>query len=170
MTVRLRQVPQNAIRTRSTTRLDDFLAENTLPTPFVVVDLDIVADRYRKLADALACADIFYAIKANPAPQILELLVELGSSFDVASPAEIDMVLAAGADPTRISYGNTVKKRVDIEYAYDKGVRLFAFDCDSELDKLIQSAPGANPRFRPRKPKQPNHHTTARGTYRQPRG
>lgn len=142
MTVRLRQVPQNAIRTRSTTRLDDFLAENTLPTPFVVVDLDIVADRYRKLADALACADIFYAIKANPAPQILELLVELGSSFDVASPAEIDMVLAAGADPTRISYGNTVKKRVDIEYAYDKGVRLFAFDCDSELDKLVQSAPG----------------------------
>ncbi len=143
MTVRLRQVPQNAIRTRSTTRLDDFLAENELPTPFVVVDLDIVAERYRKLSDALPCADIFYAIKANPAPQILELLVALGSSFDVASPAEVDMCLAAGADPSRISYGNTVKKRVDIEYAYDKGVRLFAFDCDAELDKLIQSAPGA---------------------------
>jgi ornithine decarboxylase len=145
LTVRLRQVPQNAIRTRSTTsaRIDDFLAENALPTPFVVVDLDIVADRYRKLADAIPAADIFYAIKANPAPQILELLVRLGSNFDVASPAEVDMCLAAGADPSRISYGNTVKKSVDIEYAYAKGVRLFAFDCDAELDKLIHAAPGA---------------------------
>lgn len=145
MTVRLRQVPQNAIRTRSTSsaRIDDFLAQSSLPTPFVVVDLDIVADRYRTLAEAIPTADIFYAIKANPAPQILELLVELGSSFDVASPAEIDMCLAAGADPSRISYGNTVKKIGDIEYAYDKGVRLFAFDCDAELDKLISAAPGA---------------------------
>ena len=145
MTVRLRQVPQNAIRTRSTTsaRIDDFLAESALPTPFVVVDLDIVADRYRKLAEAIPAADVFYAIKANPAPQILELLVKLGSNFDVASPAEIDMCLAAGADPSRISYGNTVKKFADIEYAYAKGVRLFAFDCDAELDKLIHAAPGA---------------------------
>ena len=145
MTVRLRQVPQNAIRTRSTTstRIDDFLAQSSLPTPFVVVDLDIVAERYRTLAEAIPAADIFYAIKANPAPQILELLVELGSNFDVASPAEIDMCLAAGADPSRISYGNTVKKLVDIEYAYDKGVRLFAFDCDAELDKLVSAAPGA---------------------------
>jgi ornithine decarboxylase len=145
LTVRLRQVPQNAIRTRSTTstRIDDFLAENELPTPFVVVDLDVVAEKYRKLAEALPAADIFYAIKANPAPQILELLVRLGSSFDVASTGEVDMVLAAGADPSRISYGNTVKKLSDIEYAYDKGVRLFAFDCDAELDKLISAAPGA---------------------------
>ena len=145
MTVRLRQVPQNAIRSRSLTsaRLDDFLASSTLATPFVVVDLDIVADRYRRLADALPCADIFYAIKANPAPQILELLVRLGASFDVASPAEVDMCLVAGADPSRISYGNTVKKLTDIEYAYDKGVRLFAFDCDAELDKLVHVAPDA---------------------------
>ena len=145
MTVRLRQVPQKAIRTRSTTRtrIDDFLAQNTLATPFVVVDLDIVADRYRTLAEVLPLAEVFYAIKANPAPQILELLVSLGSSFDVASPAEVDMCLAAGADPSRISYGNTVKKLVDIDYAYDKGVRLFAFDCDAELDKLVHAAPGA---------------------------
>ena len=70
--------------------------------PGDAVDLDIVADRYRKLAAAIPAADIFYAIKANPAPQILELLVRLGSNFDVASPAEVDMCLAAGADPSRI--------------------------------------------------------------------
>jgi ornithine decarboxylase len=145
LAVPLRQVPQQSTRTTSapSARIEDFLASNSLETPFVVVDLDIVADRFRQLAEALPMADIFYAIKANPAPEILELLVKLGSSFDVASPAEVDMCLAAGADPSRISYGNTVKKRRDIEYAYDRGVRLFAFDCDAELDKLAESAPGA---------------------------
>ena len=43
----------------------------------------------------------------------------------------------------RISYGNTIKKQRDIQYAYDKGVRLFAFDCDAELDKIIEVAPDA---------------------------
>jgi ornithine decarboxylase len=122
---------------------EDFLSTSEHPTPFVVVDLDVVVERYRQLAEALPMAEIFYAIKANPAPQILELLVQLGSSFDVASPAEVDMCLSAGADPSRISYGNTVKKRRDIEYAYERGVRLFAFDCDAELDKLIELAPDA---------------------------
>ena len=37
-----------------------------------------------------------------------------GCSFDVASPAEVAMALAAGADPSRISYGNTIKKEADI--------------------------------------------------------
>jgi ornithine decarboxylase len=124
-------------------RIDAFLASNTLETPFVVVDLQVIAERYHQLVDALPMADVFYAIKANPAPEILSLLVEVGSNFDVASPAEVDMVLAAGADPSRISYGNTVKKERDIEYAYARGVRLFAFDSDAELDKLVRTAPGA---------------------------
>ena len=73
-------------------RITTFLADNPdLETPFVVVDLQIVADRYRQLASALPMADIFYAIKAKPAPEILRLLVSLGSRFDVASPNEVDM-------------------------------------------------------------------------------
>lgn len=144
MAVRMRQVPQLATSVCAPTeRIEAFLESANLETPFVVVDLDVVVDRYRQLAAALPMAEIFYAIKANPAPSILELLVKLGSSFDVASPAEVDMCLAAGADPSRISYGNTVKKRRDITYAYERGVRLFAFDCDAELDKLIELAPRA---------------------------
>jgi ornithine decarboxylase len=125
-------------------RIAHFIADNPgLETPFVVIDLQTVADRYCQLASALPMADIFYAIKANPAPEILRLLVKLGSKFDVASPNEVDMCLAAGADPSTISYGNTIKKQRDIQYAYDRGVRLFAFDCDAELDKIVECAPDA---------------------------
>jgi ABC-type microcin C transport system permease subunit YejB len=71
---------------RQPDRIATFIADNPdLETPFVVVDLQIVADRYHQLASALPMADIFYAIKANPAPEILRLLVSLGSRFDVAS-------------------------------------------------------------------------------------
>ena len=114
-----------------------------LETPFVVVDLDVVAERYDSLRVALPVADVFYAVKANPAPEILRMLVSRGSHFDVASPAEIDMCLAAGADPAVISFGNTIKKARHIADAYAKGVRLFAFDAEEELGKLIEHAPDA---------------------------
>ena len=147
----LRLVPRHsstpaaaATKAPQSERIASFIADNPdLETPFVVVDLQVVADRYRQLAAALPMADIFYAIKANPAPEILRLLVSLGSRFDVASPNEIDMCLAAGASPSQLSYGNTIKKQRDIRYAYDKGVRMFAFDCDAELDKIVEVAPDA---------------------------
>ena len=129
--------------TSSHARIRRFVSDREPSTPCLVVDLDIVAERYRALADALPGTAIFYAIKANPHPAILRLLVRLGSSFDVASRAEVDAVLAAGATPERISFGNTIKKRADIADAHARGVRLFAFDSIEELDKLSAAAPGA---------------------------
>ena len=126
-----------------TKKIQKFLAETRPPTPCLVVDLDSVADNYRKLRVGVPEAAIYYAIKANPAPEILQRLTKLGSSFDIASVPEIDMVLAAGAGPERISYGNTIKKQVDIAAAYERGVRLYAFDSAAELDKIAAAAPGS---------------------------
>ena len=126
----------------TTKKIRDFLAERR-PTPYMVVDLDVVADNYRRLRDAVPQAGIYYAIKANPAPEILDSLAKLGSSFDTASVAEVDMALRAGVTADRISYGNTIKKKADIAAAYARGVRLFAFDSEAELEKLAAAAPGA---------------------------
>jgi ornithine decarboxylase len=126
-----------------TDRINRFLAEMQPPTPCLVVDLDVVEQAYVTLHGVLPLARIFYAVKANPAAPILDRLTGLGSSFDTASRGEIEMCLAAGATPERISFGNTIKKQKDIAFAYEKGVRLFAFDSAAELEKLAQSAPGA---------------------------
>ena len=126
----------------TTKKIRDFIAERR-PTPYLVVDLDVVADNYRKLKDAVPQAGIYYAIKANPAPEVLGVLAKLGSSFDTASVNEIDMALRSGVSADRISYGNTIKKKADIAAAYARGVRLFAFDSQAELEKLAQAAPGA---------------------------
>lgn len=123
-----------------TPALDAFLARDDVPTPFVVVDVDVVEDRYLDLVRALPEATVFYAVKANPAAPLLERLVALGSCFDVASPAEIDACVAAGARAEHISYGNTIKKRADVHHAMWVGVRRFSVDCEAELAKVLHVA------------------------------
>ncbi len=124
-----------------TEKIARFLNEEQPPTPCLVVDLDVVAEKYRALRHHLPLAEIFYAVKANPAPEIVRLLNDLGSSFDVASTTEVDLCLSLDVAPARLSFGSTIKKERDIAYAYDAGVDLFAFDAEAELKKLAKAAP-----------------------------
>ncbi len=124
-------------------KIERFLQEKQPETPCLVVDLDVVADAYHMLRHYLPLARVFYAVKANPAEEIVALLRGLGSNFDVASRGEIDLCLGAGVVPEHMSFGNTIKKERDIAYAYERGVRLFAFDSAAELEKLARAAPGA---------------------------
>jgi len=127
----------------TTQRIRSFLAERRPEGPCLVIDLDVVRDNYQTFRKAMPDTAIFYAVKANPAPEVLELLASMGSSFDCASVPEIEMALAAGAPPARISYGNTIKKERDIARAFALGVRLFAVDAYEEVEKLGRAAPGA---------------------------
>ena len=100
-------------------------------------------ENYRRLQAAMPQSRIYYAVKANPAAPILDRLVGLGSSFDAASYEEISACLDAGAAPESISYGTTIKKESAIKAAFDRGIRMFAFDSEGELKKLARSAPGS---------------------------
>ncbi|MCS6932073.1 MAG: type III PLP-dependent enzyme [Acetobacteraceae bacterium] len=126
-----------------TPKVARFLAEKAPATPCLVLDVDRVAENYARLRAAMPLARIYYAVKANPAAPILARLVALGSSFDAASFNEVKACLAAGAAPSAISFGNTVKKERDIAAAFAEGVTMFAFDSEEELGKLARSAPGA---------------------------
>src|SRR4051812_31446249 len=123
-----------------TERIREFLRARREEGPCLVLDIDVVRDNYMKFARALPNTRVFYAVKANPAPEVLRCLARLGSCFDAASVAEIEMVLAAGATADRISFGNTIKKERDVARALELGVRLFAVDCDAETDKIVRAA------------------------------
>jgi ornithine decarboxylase len=126
-----------------TDRIREFLRTRRDEGPRLVIDLDVVRDNYRAFAQAMPDSRVFYAVKANPAPEILELLNKMGSCFDTASIGEIEMVLATGATADRISFGNTIKKERDIARAYERGVRLYAVDCEAEVEKIARVAPGS---------------------------
>ena len=126
-----------------TARIREFLKQrkDRDEGPCLVLDLDVVRENYLLFAKALPDTRVFYAVKANPAPEVLELLAELGSCFDVASVSETEAVLAAGATPERISYGNTIKKESEIAAAAAMGVTLFAIDCEAEVEKVARALP-----------------------------
>jgi len=116
-----------------TERIREFLRNRRLDgldtEPCLVVDLEVVRDNYNTFARALPDSRVFYAVKANPAPEVLSLLASLGSCFDTATVAEIEMALAAGATPDRISYGNTIKKERDIARAFEIAKRIDSGIC-----------------------------------------
>ena len=130
-----------------TDRIREFLKnrkdEGPSSGPCLVLDLDVVRDNYLGFAKALPDTKVYYAVKANPQAEILALLNRLGSCFDVASIGETEAVLAAGATPDRISYGNTIKKEREIATAFKLGVTLFAVDCEAEVEKVARVAPGS---------------------------
>ncbi len=126
-----------------TTRIREFLKQRNDSGPCLVVDLDVVRDNYQSFSKALPDTKVYYAVKANPAPEILKLLTGFGCCFDVASLAETHDVLAAGATADRISYGNTIKKETEIAAAFALGVTLFAVDCEAEVEKVARAAPGS---------------------------
>ena len=117
-------------------------------TPCLIMDLDLVRIKYDELVNSFPLAKIYYAVKANPMPEIIHLLQEKGAYFDIASRYELDLMLSLGIDPARLSYGNTIKKKRDIAYFYERGVRLFATDSENDLLNLASAAPDAKVFFR----------------------
>ncbi|WP_172841114.1 type III PLP-dependent enzyme [Rhodovulum sp. P5] len=124
-------------------RVEEYIRANEFERPTLVLDTDVVADRFHALRAGLGHADIHYAVKANPAPEIIERLIDLGCHFDAASRAEIELCLGLGAPARAISFGNTVKRATDIAFAHRAGIVLFAADSEEEIDKIAAHAPGA---------------------------
>ena len=114
-----------------------------IETPCILINLETIKKNYLELKHFFPQADIYYAIKANPHPSVLKMLIDLGSHFDIASRYELDKIIDLGVDPVRLSYGNTIKKAKDIAYFYEKGVRLFVTDSKEDLKNIGKYAPGS---------------------------
>lgn len=116
---------------------------DTKETPFLIMDTEMVADAYDALVENFPYASVYYAVKANPGTEIVSMLRDRGSNFDIASVYELDRVLALGITADRLSFGNTIKKSRDIRYFYDKGVRMYATDSEADLRNIAKAAPGS---------------------------
>jgi len=124
------------------TYMENILAEQPgLENNVYIYDLGVLHRTYQQWLDEFPGIHPYYAIKCNPDLGILRMLCQLGANFDCASPAEIDSVLAIGADPSRIIYANPCKRESDIRYAADRGVRHTTFDTVQELHKIARAAP-----------------------------
>ncbi|HEX5380274.1 MAG TPA: type III PLP-dependent enzyme [Phenylobacterium sp.] len=121
----------------------DLVRERSPERPVAIARPDAVAVAARWFQDKFK-GDVFYAVKANPSPWVIETLAANGvTSFDVASIPEIELV-AEFAPGSRMAFMHPVKSRKAIAAAYfDHGVRTFALDTHEELAKILQATGGA---------------------------
>lgn len=124
-------------------KISQYLAKHQPSTPCLIVDLDKINQNYQQLSQALPYADIYYAVKANPALPILKRLVAMNAFFDAASWEEVQLCLDAGAKPSHISFGNTVKKVSAIQAASQVNVEMYVFDSIEEMQKIAKHSPGS---------------------------
>ena len=119
------------------------LARIDHPTPFLAYDLDTVRARYSHFTRTLPGVECYYAVKCNPAAELLETLAAAGSCFEIASQGELALLEPVGVDPRDVLYSNPVKPPSHISATHAAGVWRFAFDSEAELYKLARHAPGS---------------------------
>ncbi len=121
----------------------EWLDKHNKKGPKLVFDLNRVKENYCLFEKHFSNIKPYYAVKANPNEKVILLLDSLGCYFDCASINEIEKCIALNIKPSKISFGNTIKKEDDIKSAHAKGVRLFAFDTILELNKIAKFAQGS---------------------------
>ena len=112
-------------------------------SPLFVIQRSALRRQLDRFRAALPRVEPFYAVKANPLPDVLKTMVAGKAGFDAASVPEIQVALAAGAKPDQIIFANTIKRPESIAAAAKAGVKLMTFDSEYELDKIAEAAPDA---------------------------
>ena len=152
MTARAALSPQSELDSRLDTHPEislDFghvrrALEQGYTKPFLLIDPELIRVKYRRFRAAMPRVRAHYAVKANPDSRVVQVLADEGSGFEIASPAELDLLISQGVDSSQVHYSNPVKARQYIEYAADKGVEWFALDSVNELCKIHSVAPRAS--------------------------
>jgi len=104
--------------------------------PFLLIDSAIVREKTQRFTAAMPRVKPHYAVKANPDPRVLKLMLEESAGFEIASIAELDLLLGLGVPAPEIFYSNPVKSRDQISYAALKGVQWYVIDSVEELRKI----------------------------------
>jgi ornithine decarboxylase len=111
--------------------------------PFLILDSAIVRDKLRRIRAAMPRVQPHYAVKANPDRRVLKTLIQEGCRFEIASTAELDLLLQLGVDASTVLYSNPVRSRQSVAYAASRGVEWFVVDSVDELRRVHEINAGA---------------------------
>lgn len=112
-----------------------------MKTPCFQFSKSKIAENWQSMKKSLSSCSLYYALKANSADGVIDVLVNAGASFDVASINEFDMLISKNVNPKDIICSLPVKSNEMIRHLYRRGCRYFVFDCYEELVKLKEYAP-----------------------------
>ena len=104
--------------------------------PFLILDNAVVREKMRRFRAAMPRVRPHYAVKANPDRRVVRALLQERCSFEIASTAELDLLLALGANAAEVFYSNPMKSRQAISYAAARGIEWFVVDSVDELRRV----------------------------------
>jgi ornithine decarboxylase len=107
--------------------------------PFLILDNAIVRDKVRRFRAAMPRVHPHYAVKANPDRRVVKALLQEGCSFEIASTAELDLLLGLGASAAATFFSNPMKSREAIAYAAARGVEWYVVDSVDELRRVHET-------------------------------
>ncbi len=115
---------------------------NEFGTPTFVYSKDAILGNLTRISEAfqLNDHDICYSVKANSNLGVLSLVAEYGASFDIVSAGELERVIRAGGDPSRVVFSGVGKQRWELVAALSAGIACFNVESFSELHLLNQVA------------------------------
>jgi ornithine decarboxylase len=142
-----KQQPQQLFDTHPEVELDFEIvrqaAKQKYTRPFLILDTAIVRAKARRFRAAMPRVRPHYAVKANPDRRVLKVLAQEGCGFEIASTAELDLLLSLGIPAGEVFFSNPVKSRDAVAYAAAKGVEWFVIDSLDEMRKVFQIKPDA---------------------------
>lgn len=115
-------------------------------TPTYVYSRDMLERSYLDYAQALEGHPgiICYAVKANSNIAVLNVLARLGAGFDIVSVGELERVIMAGGDPSKVVFSGVAKQEHEMAAALKAGIHCFNVESVAELDRLNSVAAELN--------------------------
>lgn len=112
-------------------------------TPSLLLDLQLLRKNYHAIKNSVKGVEVFYAMKANDHDEVLKVLRDEGSSFEISSLNELRHLYNLAVPPEKIMCLNSIKNQEFLEEMYKTGVKIMAFDSTYEVDKIAKYAPGS---------------------------
>ena len=124
--------------------LDDIA--NQFGTPCYVYSKRAIEQNFIAYQDAIGNRDhlICYAVKSNSNIAVLQTLAKLGAGFDIVSVGELERVLLAGGDPSKIVFSGVAKSASEMRRSLGLGIHCFNVESEAELELLNNVAAEEN--------------------------
>jgi ornithine decarboxylase len=124
-------------------RMDIVLNDAHTSTPTLVIDFQNIRHTFDRFLHSFPGAEIYYAMKANANQLVNRLVVEKGGGLEIASLAELERALDAGATGEKIICSNPIKNAAFLKRMHEVGVYAVVVDSTFEVEKVARFMPGA---------------------------
>jgi ornithine decarboxylase len=114
------------------------------PTPYFLFNLGTIRENIDELNTHIKPDRIFYAVKCNSQPKVLQTMASKDCGFEINNIGEFQAIEKAGVKSCEVINSSPISSAENIKYLYKQGVRKYCFDSLKQLENIAANAPGSD--------------------------